>query len=281
MTHIDAIAFKRRRMLATGVAAMGALGAARAQVSATNETTKAVLPLTVQTTEGPYYLHAMPMRADITEGQLGVPLELRLTVMDTVGRALSNCRVDVWQCNALGIYSGFSGQGDDKRTSEIGKTYLRGGAISDTTGEVKFRSIYPGWYSGRTTHIHFKVMYEQRTVVTSQFFLPDVISEFLYTQQAQYKREQLRGVLNSSDGIALMAGTTVIGSVHEQPDRYVAQLRIVVDPQANPPVHRPGPGNRPPAGIITGGSGPPPGFGGTPLPPPLEGDARIKALLPK
>ena len=105
------------------------------------------------------------------------------------------------------------------------------------------------------------------------------MSEFLYTQQPIYQRTALRNVLNSTDGIALRAGDTVIGSVREAKDRYVVSLVAVVDPAANPPIHRPGPGSGPPPGA-SGPGGPPPGFGGTPPLKALQGQARVNALLP-
>ncbi len=266
----------RRHALATGLAAVGAagLGAPRAARAAA-----APRALTVQTTEGPYFIDAMPVRADITEGLPGVPLELRFTVLDTAGTPLPAARVDVWQCDALGIYSGYAGQGDDRNTSALGKTFLRGRLLTDADGAAVFRTVYPGWYDGRTTHIHMKVAIGPRTVLTSQFFLPDALSEFLYTSLPAYRRSALRNVLNSSDGIALRAGDTVVGAVREAPDRYVASLALVVDPLANPPVHRPGPGSGPPPGA-TGSGGPPPGFGGVPALKAPEGAARAAALVP-
>lgn len=116
-----------------------------------------------------------------------MPLEVRLAVRDPIGAALPGCRVDIWQCDALGLYSGYAGQGDDQTVSEAGKTYLRGGQIASATGEGRFRSIYPGWYAGRTTHIHFKVIHQGRSVVTSQFFLPDSVNEFLHTPVPAYQ----------------------------------------------------------------------------------------------
>lgn len=266
----------RRLALTAGLAAVGAAG-----LGAPHAARAAVAPraLTVQTTEGPYFLDGMPLRADITEGLPGVPLELRFTVLDVAGLPLPGARIDVWQCDALGIYSGYAGQGDSKQVSAVGKTFLRGRLVAGDDGEAVFRSVYPGWYEGRTTHIHMKVAVGPRTVLTSQFFLPDALSEFLYTNLPAYQRSALRNVLNSSDGIALRAGDTVIGAVREAPDRYIASLALVVDPLANPPVHRPGPGSGPPPGALVGG-GPPPGFGGTPALKAPEGAARAAALVP-
>ena len=233
-------------------------------------------PLTVQTTEGPFFLAGMANREDITEGFAGIPLELGFRVVDEQGKPQHGAIVDVWHCDANGVYSGFAGQGDDLSISAVGKSFLRGRQTTNASGDVLFRTIYPGWYAGRTTHIHFKVSYDTRTALTTQFFLPDSLSEFLYTQLPQYKREKLRDVLNSTDGIALSAGTTVLGSVKEFSNRYHAALRIVVDPEANPRVRRP-----PPPGTPRPMGGPPPGFGGMPAPlkTPL-GAARIKALVP-
>ena len=263
----------------TGAALALQTGCATAQALGRGEA------LTAQTTEGPFYLDKMANRADITEGLTGVPLDIALEVVDQSGRALSGVIVNVWHCDTNGLYSGFAGQGDNLTTNTMGKTFLRGNQIAGETGSVLFRTIYPGWYAGRTTHIHFKVSVGERAVVTSQFFLPDSLSEFLYTQLSSYKRGKLRDVLNSTDGIALSAGQTVMGSIKELKGKYVASLRIVVDPDANPRVHRPPPPGspRPPGGPppeFAGRGGPPPGFGGTPALKAPEGEARIKALVP-
>ena len=267
----------RRGLLGASAAAVAALS----NVPARSQTPSMVgLPLTAQTTEGPYFLDGMRLRADITEGLPGVPVELRLSVRDALSAALPDCRVDIWQCDAMGLYSGFDGQGDSQTTSLVGKTFLRGAGLTDGQGRVVFKSIYPGWYQDRTTHIHFKVRHQGRTLVTSQFFLPDAMNEFLSTQLPQYRRSSARNVINSTDGIARMAGNTVIGSVQEEADRYVAQLGVVVDPGANVAPHRPGPGNGPPPGAVPGRGGPPPGFGGVPGLKAPEGAARVRALVP-
>ena len=273
-----AAALSRRHVLATGFATMAATGLRAAPANAT-ETANPPRALTAQTTEGPYFLDAMPLRADITEGLPGVSLEVRLQVTDASGQALPEWRVDIWQCDAAGVYSGYAGQGDDKTTSAVGKTFLRGALLTGADGTAVFRSLYPGWYEGRTTHIHFKVRSGQRHVLTSQFFLPDALSEFLYTRLPDYRRASLRNVLNSTDGIAMMAGDTVIGAVREAAGRYVASLTLVIDPLANAPAHRPGPGSGPPPGA-SGRGGPPPGFGGVPALKAPEGEARATALVP-
>jgi protocatechuate 3,4-dioxygenase beta subunit len=260
------------------LAAVGAAGVSVAAPSA--GAASRALPLTAQATEGPYYLDVAKFRFDITEGLDGVPLEVRFTVVDTAGNPLRGLRVDLWHCDAQGRYSGFGEQGKDRSLSFEGETFLRGSQHADRSGDVAFATIYPGWYAGRTTHIHFKVMNGARTVLTSQFFLPDALSEYLYAKVAGYQRARLRDTLNSTDGIALKAGGTVIGAVREERRRYVATLRLVVDlassPLAeNPPGPRPGANGAVPAGDFRG---PEEGLQRSSAP---EGEARTRAIVPR
>ncbi|WP_455288254.1 hypothetical protein [Cupriavidus necator] len=139
---------------------------------------------------------------------------------------------------------------------------------------------HPGWYEGRithirTTHIHMKAIQGTRAVLTSQFFLPDALSEYLYTQLPAYRRRRTRDTLNSTDGIALKAGDTVVGAVRQLADRYVADLILVVDQAASPVIDRPPvPGEGPPPG----GRGPRPGDGAPGAT--LRGAARVAAIVP-
>ncbi|MBL8266572.1 intradiol ring-cleavage dioxygenase [Steroidobacter sp.] len=295
--HDSSPLLKRRSLLVSGLAGIGVAAVPVRSASAAAATATSNQPLTSQTTEGPYYFDPKLVRADITEGLSGVPLDIAFTVLDLAGRPVANARVDVWHCDAQGLYSGYSRQGEDGGTDLTGKTFLRGTQLANASGLVTFRSIYPGWYRGRTTHIHFKVISGTKTNLTSQFFLPDALSEFLYTQLPAYRRAQLRDTLNSNDGIAIEAGDTVEGTVREAQGRYIAALTLRVDPTANPSIDRPpvpgagpGPGGAggrppgPPPGDRPNGMPPPggPGMrGGPPRSAPLEGEARIQALVPK
>ncbi len=290
MTQPQASPAGRRCLLATlGAAALGAASARPAEAAAPPAKAAAsLLPLTAQTTEGPYYLDLAQVRRDITEGLEGVPLEVRFSVCDTAGKPLPRLRVDLWHCDMQGRYSGFAGQGDDRAGAFEGKTFLRGSQFTDRDGAAVFATVYPGWYAGRTTHIHMKVLHGARAVLTSQFFLPDALSEFLYTQVSPYRRARVRDTLNSLDGIALKAGDTVLGAVREERQRYVATLALVVDPAASPVVDRPPqPGGMPPPGAMPprggmgiGMPGMPMGAGGPARGRALEGAARVKALVP-
>ncbi len=127
--------------------------------------------LTPAETEGPFYFNAGLVRQDITEGYPGAPLYMTINVIDIDCNPIPNVLVDIWHCTAGGVYSGYPGQVGGLDTT--GLTFLRGIQMSDANGQVQFTSIYPGWYPGRATHVHFKVRITSLTYVTSQWCFPD------------------------------------------------------------------------------------------------------------
>ncbi|PWJ90700.1 dioxygenase-like protein [Mesorhizobium loti] len=138
------------------------------------ETGAGVCAITPEVTEGPFYFDPKLERADVTEGKKGIALAVRLQVVDAGCRPLAGARVDIWHCDAQGAYSGYPGQGDGRDVDTSGQTFLRGWQKTDARGIVSFATIYPGWYRGRTTHIHFKVFPDDRSVMTGQLFFPTV-----------------------------------------------------------------------------------------------------------
>ena len=137
--------------------------------------------LTPELTEGPFWVPAMPRRSDVrastsaptSSRQAGVPLELSINVVDASERCapLNGVAVDIWHANAHGLYSDEAGQSAGGGTSATagntsGENWLRGYQISGhdrglapqpVAGQVSFRTIWPGWYSGRAIHIHVRV----------------------------------------------------------------------------------------------------------------------------
>ena len=104
--------------------------------------------LAPEQTEGPYYVDDQKVRRDITEGKAGVPLDLLLTVVDaSTCRPLRGAAVDVWHCDAAGVYSGVQGNT---------RSFLRGIQRTNAKGLALFETIYPGWYPGRTVHVHVR-----------------------------------------------------------------------------------------------------------------------------
>ncbi|PYH89055.1 aromatic compound dioxygenase [Aspergillus ellipticus CBS 707.79] len=108
-------------------------------------------------TQGPYYVTGELIRSNITETQEGVPLYLDVQLIDTsTCEPVPEMYIDVWHCNATGVYSGVtaSGNGDSSDTSNLDETFLRGIQQTDADGVVQFASIFPGHYTSRATHIH-------------------------------------------------------------------------------------------------------------------------------
>src|SRR4051812_33720889 len=136
--------------------------------------------LTPEQTEGPYYIAGEKFRRNITEGRPGVPLLLRLRVVDaSTCKPIRGATVDIWHADAAGAYSGF-GAGAGNRT------FMRGIQRTDVHGLARFRSVYPGWYQGRTVHIHVKVHVAGNVVHTGQLYFPDKLTDRVF-RRAPYK----------------------------------------------------------------------------------------------
>ncbi|MFJ9815844.1 intradiol ring-cleavage dioxygenase [Streptomyces sp. NPDC101151] len=185
----------RRTVLAAGgvaVTAVGIGGALAQGAFAQDESTgDACYTLTSELVEGPYYIDADKIRRNVTEDEEGIPLALTLKVIDAeTCKPLRDAAVDIWHCNALGVYSGYEemgsgggggpapsgtptetptgtptgappsggpGGGGGHQEPTDDKRYLRGIWRTDKRGYVTFRTVFPGWYQGRCVHMHIKV----------------------------------------------------------------------------------------------------------------------------
>ena len=180
-----------------------------------------------ETTEGPYYIDPELIRTDITEGKLGAALTLTLQVVSSECAPLMGARVDAWHCDAEGNYSGFAGQGSDTALGTAGQTFLRGTQFTDMNGIAKFDTIYPGWYQGRTTHIHFMIYINDVTILTSQIFFPDEMNAAVFASMPPYNaRSGSPETTNGNDGIAQDAGAGAIAAVTTDGRGYAASLVV-------------------------------------------------------
>src|SRR5436305_12884506 len=147
--------------------------------------------LTPELTEGPYYIAGEKLRRDIREGHAGALLTLRLTILNaSTCKPIKNAAVDIWHADAAGNYSGF-GAGAGSRT------FMRGIQRTDANGVATFRSVYPGWYQGRTVHIHVKVHVRGRVVHTGPLFFSDALTDRVY-RSAPYNKNQNRTTRNAT-----------------------------------------------------------------------------------
>jgi protocatechuate 3,4-dioxygenase beta subunit len=185
--------------------------------------------LTPEAGEGPFYLDPKLLRSDITSGQPGAPLELALQVVRAGDCAtLANARIDVWHADALGLYSGYerqSGVGGISTKAALGQQYLRGTQVTDGSGRVQFRTIFPSWYGGRTPHVHFKVFLGGNEVVASQIFFPDDITREVFSTWQPYRAHaSKRSTFNNNDPIK----QGVFSDVTRQRGSYAAKAVLVV-----------------------------------------------------
>ena len=221
----------RREALGT----LGALGAGLVfPARAANPPRDGVAPdciVVPEMTEGPFFVEEKLERSDLTTGTAepfvtkALPLLLQIGVFQAKGRACSplvGAQVDIWHASAEGVYSGeASGDIQDKDTS--GENYLRGYQRTDENGAVSFKTIYPGWYPGRTVHIHFKI----RTLskpgrpafdFTSQLFFDDALNDLILSKPPYNTRGERRK-RNSNDGIYRRGhGATLLLNAKESRD---------------------------------------------------------------
>jgi protocatechuate 3,4-dioxygenase beta subunit len=157
--------------------------------------------LAPEQTQGPYYLPGDKLRRNVTEGKPGVPLTLKLTVLDvSTCKPIKGAAVDIWHCDAGGVYSGTSVQGTEERT------FLRGIQKTDAKGVVTFKTIYPGWYRGRTVHIHVRVSLGGNIVHTGQLYFPDALTDTVY-KRSPYNARPGRDPRNTGDSIYRNGGS--------------------------------------------------------------------------
>lgn len=244
-------------------------------------------------TQGPYWFDVDSIRGDIREDRPGTTLQVAMRVQDnsqcnvdgSIG-AVSNAVVEIWHCDAGGVYSGFesgslsanggggggtppaggmgeppsgapgggmgeppsgapggmgggmggSGEtsdgsysvGDTEATTTDDGTYLRGAQTTDANGIAQFTTIFPGWYMGRTTHIHVKVHIDKKTVLTSQTFFDETLLDEVYSQ-SPYSEHTGRenNTNNASDGIY---DDTGLMTVEKQSDgSFLAVINLGID----------------------------------------------------
>jgi protocatechuate 3,4-dioxygenase beta subunit len=226
-THGSRTGISRREVLgllsAFGVTAFFGCGGDSGSEAATSTPAPSATPtpspaalscvVTPAETEGPFFVDERLNRSDLTSGTTnpavvgGLPLTLRLAVHQVNGDAclpMAGAQVDVWHADALGTYS------DEQSEGTAGRTDLRGYQLTDQGGAVRFQTVYPGWYPGRTVHIHFKI----RTFAssgatafdfTSQLYFDEAVTDVVFAK-APYNSRGRRDTTNAADMIYSAAG---------------------------------------------------------------------------
>lgn len=183
-------------------------------------------------TEGPYFvdekLNRSDVRSDPSDGSVkdGAPFELTFLVSQINGNCapLAGALVDIWHCDALGVYSDVS----DPSFNTKGKKFLRGYQTTDANGVAKFTTIYPGWYQGRAVHIHFKIRTGtgQAHEFTSQLFFDDAFSDQVYAAHPAYASKGAHTLLNAQDNIYRNGGSQLLLNVTPTANGYASTFDI-------------------------------------------------------
>jgi protocatechuate 3,4-dioxygenase beta subunit len=164
---------------------------------------------------GPMFAANAPQRSDIRAGRPGAPLQLTLNVLRLKNGGctpLPGAHVDLWQCDASGVYS------DD--------TFLRGYQLTDASGTTEFTTIYPGWYPRRTVHIHFKIR-SGNSQFASQLYFDDALTDRVHARQPYANRTGPR-VRNANDGIFRDGGEQLLLALAENGGRFKSTFNVVL-----------------------------------------------------
>lgn len=158
--------------------------------------------LATSATEGPCTEAADQVRQDISEGYTGLPMRLALRVVDASCNPIAGAKVKVWHTQITGSYSGDTPNNNMclKSSSEQTKHYFRGVQTTDDAGRVDFDSCFPGWYRGRTVHIHFTVTANGKSFTSQLVFDQDLVSE-IFTTHAEYTSYGLPDTENETDNV--------------------------------------------------------------------------------
>jgi protocatechuate 3,4-dioxygenase beta subunit len=177
--------------------------------------------LTPELTEGPYYIAGEKVRRNITEGRPGAPLTLHLAVVNaSTCKPVRGAAVDIWHADAGGVYSSF-GQGSGNRT------FMRGIQRTNAAGVATFQTVYPGWYQGRTVHIHVKVHVGGNVVHTGQLFFVDAMTDAVY-KRSPYSKRPNRDLRNANDSIFVNGGSKSIVKVRRLGTGYSGAITMGV-----------------------------------------------------
>ncbi len=175
--------------------------------------------LTPEQTEGPYYIADERVRRNITEGRPGTPLTLHATVVSASScKPIKKAAVDVWHADASGTYSGVLGNTG---------TFMRGIQRTNAKGLALFQTVYPGWYQGRTVHIHVKVHIGGNVVHTGQLYFPDTLTDAVYLK-APYSSRPTRDTRNANDSVYRNGGSKSMLTIHKSGSGYVAAITMGV-----------------------------------------------------
>lgn len=184
--------------------------------------------------EGPYRRGAQPRRRDVSDGCDGSPFSFGLRLHEPGADAVVGVDVDIWHCDPEGRYSGYPPNNTAITVDPApqparylpGETFLRGRQTTDAAGDIEFHTIYPGWYPGRTVHIHLMVHMPDRSY-TSQLYFPESVTSEVFAH-GPYRDHGLPDTTHASDGIFPTGGDPAVFEIHADARGRVGVLCLVL-----------------------------------------------------
>ena len=182
--------------------------------------------MTCQATIGPCHTTS-PERADVSDGWDGIPVRLALRVLDEACQPLEDAIVEIWHTNYRGVYSGQINAACNEDEVDRQAGYFRGYQRTSTDGRVDFDTVFPGWYSGRCVHIHFRIMagtYDAAdgaaATLVSQLFFSDALVASIFQSEPLYADYGQPDTTVATDG--------VVGG-EDDPSPYVCDVAQMTD----------------------------------------------------
>jgi protocatechuate 3,4-dioxygenase beta subunit len=205
-----------------------------AEVAALLDDCTTTCQLFAEQDEGPYRRGEQPHRRDIVDGRAGSPLVLGLRLGTATGDAVVAAEVEIWHCDAQGRYSGYPPNDPSVAVDSApqrgeylpSERFLRGRQTTDDAGRVEFRTIYPGWYPGRTVHIHLMVHTAAGTH-TSQLYLPEDLSADVFAH-GPYQSHGVPDTTHATDGIFATGGDPALLDVRPMGGGHAAVLCLAL-----------------------------------------------------
>jgi protocatechuate 3,4-dioxygenase beta subunit len=185
--------------------------------------------------EGPYHRDAAPSRCDIVDDRPGSPLHLGIRLLRPDDTALPDADVEIWHCDPFGRYSGFlppdpgvivTAESADRTEVASEEMFLRGRQSTDMAGMVEFRTVYPGWYPGRTVHVHV-IVHAAGTVFTTQLYFPEAATDEVFAR-APYNERPGRDTTNETDEIFAEGGDAALLDLKRRDTSYWAAACFIV-----------------------------------------------------
>ncbi|XP_053212440.1 uncharacterized protein LOC128395933 [Panonychus citri] len=214
-------------------------------------------------TEGPYFLSDDLERSDIVDGQIGVPLDLKINLVNSNDcTPLENMYVHIWHTNAVGNYSGVNNAGQDvggffgghrpyyedarpgnngfgsygRPTPTTNERFCRGYQVTDSNGQVNFKTIIPGWYFGRCLHIHVEIFAKNTTEINEISYVGQIFFDQQLPYQLKliepYSQNNQQLTINEKDHIYLKHGDETLIKLDSNGSRFSSAITLGLNPEA-------------------------------------------------